>query len=72
LNDYDFFTTSVNGKERKGINSVIGLAQEEEDEPIEIDEKQAKCYNDRYEDVKTATLGDIVKAQEHWKATGRN
>jgi hypothetical protein len=39
LNDYDFFTTSVNGKERKGINSVIGLAQAEDEEPVDLDEK---------------------------------
>ena len=72
LNDYDFFTTSVNGKEKRGINAVIGLAQEQEDSPIELDEKQAQCYLKRYEDVRQSTLGDVVRAQEHWKATGRN
>jgi hypothetical protein len=31
LNDYDFFTTSVNGKEKKGLDKVIGLVQADDE-----------------------------------------
>jgi len=51
LNDYDFFTTSVNGKEKKGLDKVIGLVQADDEQPVELDEKQAKCYLDRYADI---------------------
>jgi hypothetical protein len=44
--------------------------------PTELDEKQAKCYLDRYADVKSQFGSDkataVQKAQEHWKEKGRN